>query len=142
MKKLLLSPFFLILIFSNSNAIEIDLNDPYYKIGWKNLENPENTSIIIPDANASIEIIETEIYLDSKENIKKRLDLINEQETNIEDVYERTALVIDTVKKISESDWQDIYSKSLEVAEYNYNHFISNAYKEQDKYVKIFSRDV
>ena len=89
MKKLLLSPFFLILIFSNSNAIEIDLNDPYYKIGWKNLENPKNTSIIIPDANASIEIIETEIYLDSKENIKKRLDLINEQETNIEDVYEK-----------------------------------------------------
>ena len=70
MKKLLLNFFFLIFIFSNSNAIEIDLNDRYYKIGWKNLENPENTSIIIPDANASIEIIETEIYLDSKENIK------------------------------------------------------------------------
>ena len=89
MKKLLLNFFFLIFIFSNSNANEIDLNDPYYKIGWKNLENPENTSIIIPDANASIEIVETEIYLDSKENIKKRLDLINEQETNIEDIYEK-----------------------------------------------------
>ena len=89
MKKLLLYFFFFIFIFSNSNANEIDLNDPYYKIGWKNLENPENTSIIIPDANASIEIIETEIYLDSKENIKKRLDLINEQETNIEDIYEK-----------------------------------------------------
>ena len=89
MKKLLLSYFFLIFIFSNLNANEIDLNDPYYKIGWKNLENPENTSTIIPDANASIEIIKTEIYLDSKENIKKRLDLINEQETNIEDVYEK-----------------------------------------------------
>ena len=75
MKKLLLSCFFLIFIFSNLNANEIDLNDPYYKIGWKNLENPENTSIIIPDANASIEIIETEIYLDSKENIKKRTNL-------------------------------------------------------------------
>ena len=89
MKKLFFSSFFLIFFFSNLNANEIDLNDPYYKIGWKNLENPENTSIIIPDANASIEIIETEIYLDSKENIKKRLDLINEQETNIEDIYEK-----------------------------------------------------
>ncbi|MDA7795419.1 DUF2167 domain-containing protein [Candidatus Pelagibacter sp.] len=89
MKKLLLSCFFLIFIFFNLNANEIDLNDPYYKIGWKNLENPENTSVIIPDANASIEIIETEIYLDSKENIKKRLDLMNEQETNIEDIYEK-----------------------------------------------------
>ena len=88
MKKLLFS-FFFIIFFSNLNANEIDLNDPYYKIGWKNLENPENTLIIIPDANASIEIIETEIYLDSKENIKKRLDLINEQETNIEDIYEK-----------------------------------------------------
>ena len=85
--------FYLIIIYifflSNLNANEIDLNDPYYKIGWKNLENPENTSIIIPDANASIEIIETEIYLDSKENIKKRLDLIREQETNIEDIYQK-----------------------------------------------------
>ena len=71
MKKLLFS-FFFIIFFSNLNANEIDLNDPYYKIGWKNLENPENTSIIIPDANASIDIIESEIYLDSKENIKKR----------------------------------------------------------------------
>jgi len=88
MKRLLLS-FFLIFFFSILNAVEIDLNDPYYKIGWKNLENPENTSIIIPDANASIEIIETEIYLDSKENIKKRLDLIREQKTNIEDIYEK-----------------------------------------------------
>ena len=85
--------FYLIIIYtfflSHLNANEIDLNDPYYKIGWKNLENPENKSIIIPEANASIEIIETEIYLDSKENIKKRLDLIREQETNIEDVYEK-----------------------------------------------------
>ena len=88
-KKVFFSSFFLIFFFSNLNANEVDLNDPYYKIGWKNLENPENTSIIIPDANASIEIIETEIYLDSKENIKKRLDLINEQETNIEDIYEK-----------------------------------------------------
>ena len=88
-KKVFFSSFFLIFFFSNLNANEVDLNDPYYKIGWKNLENPENTSIIIPDANASIEIIETEIYLDSKENIKKRLDLIREQETNIEDIYEK-----------------------------------------------------
>jgi uncharacterized membrane-anchored protein len=88
-KKVFFSSFFLIFFFSNLNANEVDLNDPYYKIGWKNLENPENTSIIIPDANASIEIIETEIYLDSKENIKKRLDLINEQQTNIEDIYEK-----------------------------------------------------
>lgn len=88
MKKLLFS-FFFIIFFSNLNANEIDLNDPYYKIGWKNLENPKNTSIIIPDANASIEIVESEIYLDSKENIKKRLDLIREQETNIEDIYEK-----------------------------------------------------
>ena len=88
MKKLLFSFYFLIFFPFILNAGEIDLNDPYYKIGWKNLENPENTSIIIPDANASIEIIESEIYLDSKENIKKRFDLIREQETNIDDIYE------------------------------------------------------
>ena len=106
--------FYLIIIYifflSHLNANEIDLNDPYYKIGWKNLENPENTSIIIPDANASIEIIETEIYLDSKENIKKRLDLIREQETNIEDIYEKLIIF----------DREEYYKVNVEYSDVGY----------------------
>jgi len=109
MKKLLFS-FFFIIFFSNLNANEIDLNDPYYKIGWKNLENPENTSIIIPDANASIEIVESEIYLDSKENIKKRLDLIREQETNIEDIYEKLIIF----------DREEYYKVNVEYSDVGY----------------------
>ena len=69
MKKFLLIAILQIIIFSNLNANEINLNDPYYKLGWKNLENPKSTSIVIPNANASIEIIESEIYLDEKEDI-------------------------------------------------------------------------
>ena len=61
MKKFLLLTILKIIIFSNLNANEIDLNDPYYKLGWKNIENPLVTSIEIPNANASIEIIESEI---------------------------------------------------------------------------------
>ena len=114
MKKLLLIATFKIIFFSSLFANEIDLNDPYYKIGWKNLENPENTSIIIPDANASIEIIESEIYLDSKENIKKRLDLIREQETNIEDIYEKLIIF----------DREEYYKVNVEYSDAGQHHYI------------------
>ena len=83
MKRLLLSSFFLILFFSCLNADEIDLNDPYYKLGWKNLENSKSIIIQIPDANASISIYEEEIYLDKKENIKKHSEFLSGQEINI-----------------------------------------------------------
>ena len=86
MKKFLLIVTFKIIFFSSLFANEIDLNDPYYKIGWKNLENPENTSIIIPDANASIEIIESEIYLDTKEDIKNYEEYLYSEEISIDDI--------------------------------------------------------
>ena len=123
MKKLLFS-FFFIIFFSNLNANEIDLNDPYYKIGWKNLENPENTSIIIPDANASIEIVESEIYLDSKENIKKRLDLIREQETNIEDIYEKLIIF----------DREEYYKVNVE--------YIDNGYITSNRFKNFTASDI
>ena len=87
MKRLLLS-FFLIFFFSILNAVEIDLNDPYYKLGWKNLQNSKSTTIKIPDAKASIEIIESEIYLDEKKNIKRHSDFKTGQDNNIEDINE------------------------------------------------------
>ena len=86
MKRLLLSSFFLIFFFSSLNADEIDLNDPYYKLGWKNLENSKSIIIQIPDANASISIYEEEIYLDKKENIKKYSEFLSGQEINIADI--------------------------------------------------------
>jgi len=87
MKKLLFS-FFLIFFFSILNAVEIDLNDPYYKLGWKNLQNSKSTTIKIPDAKASIEIFESEIYLDEKKNIKRHSDFKTGQDNNIEDINE------------------------------------------------------
>ena len=87
MKRLLFS-FFLIFFFSILNAVEIDLNDPYYKLGWKNLQNSKSTTIKIPDAKASIEIFESEIYLDEKKNIKRHSDFKTGQDINIEDVNE------------------------------------------------------
>ena len=70
MRIILLFILFQITFFSNSNADEIDLNDPFYKLGWKNLENSTISRIEIPDANASIEIVDSEIYLNTKEDIK------------------------------------------------------------------------
>jgi uncharacterized membrane-anchored protein len=76
--------FFLISV----NASEINQNDPFYKLGWKNLEDQNAIRIQIPDANASLEIVETEIYLDTKEDIKNYEEFIFSEETNIEDIQE------------------------------------------------------
>ena len=57
MRIILLLILFQITFFPNLNADEIDLNDPFYKLGWKNLENSTISRIEIPDANASIEIV-------------------------------------------------------------------------------------
>ena len=89
MKKLFFFIFQIIFFFSfNTNASEIDSNDPYYKLGWKNIENPTSTLIAIPDANASVEIIESEIYLDEKEDIKNYKEYLFGQETSIDDIAE------------------------------------------------------
>ena len=73
MKKfIIVLSFFLILEISlkaNHAKSDIDLNDPFYKLGWKNLDNPKDKTIEIPNANATIDIISTEIYLDEKEKI-------------------------------------------------------------------------
>lgn len=83
--------FFLIIQISfNSNLIanEIDLNDPYFKLGWKNLNNSTNKSIEIPNTNASIEIVDSEIYLDTKEDIKNYEEYLYSEETSIDDISE------------------------------------------------------
>ena len=67
--------FFLTIFYSYSIANEtnsnINFEDPYYKLGWKNFNSIENLSIKIPGSNASISIIPSEIYLDEKEKISK-----------------------------------------------------------------------
>ena len=82
--------FLLIQITFNSNLIanEIDLNDPYFKLGWKNLNNSTNKSIEIPNTNASIEIVDSEIYLDTKEDIKNYEEYLYSEETSIDDISE------------------------------------------------------
>ena len=58
--------FFLLSItksFSEKTTSQSNLVDPYYNLGWKNLENEETKVIEIPDANATLEIIKSEMYL-------------------------------------------------------------------------------
>ena len=86
MNKFLLIVIFKIIFFSSLFANEIDLNDPYYKLGWKNIENPLSTSIEIPNANASLEIIKSEIYLDTKEDIKNYEEYLYGEEISIDDI--------------------------------------------------------
>ena len=65
--------FFLLSItksFSEKTTSQSNLVDPYYNLGWKNLENEETKVIEIPDANATLEIIKSEIYLDEIEKLK------------------------------------------------------------------------
>lgn len=79
---------FQIIFCSNLSANEIDLNDPYYKLGWKNLKNPTRKTIEIPDANATIEIVESEIYLDEKFDIKSYEEYVNDEVLSIDDISE------------------------------------------------------
>ena len=88
MRIILLLILFQITFFSNLNADEIDLNDPFYKLGWKNLENSTISRIEIPDANASIEIVDSEIYLNTKEDIKNYEEYLYGEETSIDDITE------------------------------------------------------
>ena len=81
--------FLQFLFFLNLNANEINLNDPFYKLGWKNLENPEISRIQIPNANASVEIIKSEIYLNTKQDIKNFEEYLYNQEYNIDDIDEK-----------------------------------------------------
>ena len=88
MKKILFLIILSCVYFNNVLADEIDLNDPFYKLGWKNLENPENTRIQIPLANASLEIVDTEIYLDEKDDIRIYDEYVSGNQKNLEDIDE------------------------------------------------------
>ena len=68
-----------------SIANEINLEDPFYKLGWKNLQNPKTSIVSIPNTNATLEILKSEIYLDQKENIKNYLEYQKGIEVNIDD---------------------------------------------------------
>lgn len=71
-----------------SIANEINLEDPFYKLGWKNLQNPKTLIVSIPNTNATLEVLESEIYLDQKENIKNYLEYNKGTEVNIDDIDE------------------------------------------------------
>ena len=64
--------FFIIFFFFQTISIanEINLEDPFYKLGWKNLQNSKTSIVSIPKTNATLEVLDSEIYLDQKENIK------------------------------------------------------------------------
>ena len=63
--------FFQTISYGNETNSNINQDDPYYQIGWKNLLNPIEKVVNIPGANASIGIIPDEIYLDEKDTIIK-----------------------------------------------------------------------
>lgn len=82
---------FLLLFFCFQNTLianEINLEDPFYKLGWKNLQNPKTSVVLIPNTNASLEVLDNEIYLDQKENIKNYLEYYKGTEVNIDDIEE------------------------------------------------------
>ena len=72
---------------SDETTSQSNLEDPYYKLGWKNLENSEAKVIDIPGANASLEIIKSEIYIDEKEKLKNYRKYMTGQDINDELQY-------------------------------------------------------
>ena len=91
MKLKFLIYFFLFLFsaiktFSDETNQSLNLNDPYFKLGWKNLNDSSNQRIEIPNANASIEVVSSEIYLDEKRDIKNYQEYLYNEETSIENI--------------------------------------------------------
>ena len=91
MKLKFLIYFFLFLFsaiktFSDETNQSLNLNDPYFKLGWKNLNESSNQRIEIPNANASIEVVSSEIYLDEKRDIKNYQEYLYNEETSIENI--------------------------------------------------------
>ena len=73
---------------ANDTNSKINLDDPFYKLGWKNLQNSKLSTVSIPNTNASLEILESEIYLDQKETIKNYLEYQKGIEVNIDEIEE------------------------------------------------------
>ena len=61
---------------ANETNSNINLDDPYYQLGWKNLTNAKEQVIDIPNSNATLTIVASEIYLDEKETIFKHEEFI------------------------------------------------------------------
>ena len=55
----------------NTNSNEVDLSDAYFQFGWKNLENPSSSLIDIPNANATLEILKSNLSW-SKRKYKRK----------------------------------------------------------------------
>ena len=109
--------FVFLLSQSYSYAEEINLESPFYKLGWKNLENSKTSYVSIPTANASLEVLESEIYLDEKKTIKNYLEYETGVNTNIEDISENFILI----------DKENFYKVEIE---YNSSGYVSsNRYK-------------
>ena len=81
--------FFLIFqnsLLTNYAQANIDLENPFYKLGWKNLQNPQTSVVEIPGTNAVVEILDSEIYLNKKEDIKKYLEYQKGIEINLDEI--------------------------------------------------------
>ena len=79
--------FFLQLIFFlNLNADEIDLNDPFYKLGWKNLENSTISRIEIPDVTSFLpNILIDSLKAKSSSNADIQLKIIDHRTSKEQD---------------------------------------------------------
>ena len=71
---------------ANDTQTNIDLENPFYKLGWKNLQNPQTSVVEIPGTNAVVEILDSEIYLNKKEDIKKYLEYQKGIEINLDEI--------------------------------------------------------
>ena len=114
--------FVFLLSQSYSYAEDINLESQFYKLGWKNLENSKTSYVSIPTANASIEILESEIYLDEKKTIKNYLEYQTGVNTNIENINENIILI----------DKENFYKVEIE---YNSSGYVSS------KRYKNFTKD-
>ena len=106
---------------SSNNTETSNKTEKFYNLNWNNLDNPKNHDAEIPTSNATVNIIDREIYLTDKNDINELSLLLfdNEDHINhmviIENESYDYSIYIEFLKEgyISLDDWKNVDSSTL-----------------------------
>ena len=106
---------------SSNNTETSNKTEKFYNLNWNNLDNPKNHDAEIPTSNATVNIIDREIYLTDKNDINELSLLLFDDEDHINHMviienesYDYT-IYIEFLKEgyISLDDWKNVDSNTL-----------------------------
>ena len=106
---------------SSNNTETSNKTEKFYNLNWNNLDNPKNHDAEIPTSNATVNIIDREIYLTDKNDINELSLLLFDDEDHInhmviiENKSYDYSIYIEFLKEgyISLEDWKNVDSNTL-----------------------------